>query len=144
MLASDRLRAFASYYENAAIVAYSKVEETPSFGEKELSPQLLLVSANNRMGNMTLLKMAASGNCSNFIAQSGVQEFLTSIWRGNFALKEKKKRIAFCVIFFWLPFLPYLILDFKNAKRNWFQKWIDTLTAPITVFMVVNTVTYLY
>ena len=139
MLASDRLLEFANYYENAAIEAFSKLKESPPLGEKELPPQLLLVSANNRMGHMTLLKMACSGNCSNFIAQSGVQEFLSSIWRGNFALKEKVWKITGCVIFFWLPFLPSLILDFKNAKRNWFQKWIDTLTAPITVFMVVNT-----
>ena len=144
MLASDRLLEFANYYENTAIEAFSKLKESPPLGEKELPPQLLLVSANNRMGHMTLLKMASSGNCSNFIAQSGVQEFLSSIWRGNFALKEKVWKIAGCVIFFWLPFLPSLILDFKNAKRNWFQKWIDTLTAPITVFMVVNTETYLY
>jgi hypothetical protein len=134
------LQEFANYYEEGAIEAYRDVPKGPSIGEKNLSPQMMLVNANERIGNMTILKLAYAGKCVNFMAQVGVQEFLSNIWRGNFTLKEKLRSILFCIFFFWLPFLPAMLLKFEGEYRNchWFKKWIFTMRAPFTVFWVSN------
>ncbi len=99
---------------------------------------MMLVTANERMGNMTMLKLAYAGKCVNFMSQVGVQEFLSNIWRGKFTLKQNLRYIAFCIFFFWLPFLPSMLLKFEGKYKNcnWLKKWIHTMRAPFTVFWV--------
>ncbi|CBY39905.1 unnamed protein product, partial [Oikopleura dioica] len=116
--ASERLEEFANYYENAAIDAYHDVHKGSHIGEQKLSPQMMLVTANERMGNMTMLKLAYAGKCVNFMSQVGVQEFLSNIWRGKFTLKQKLRSIAICIFFFWLPFLPSMLLKFEGKYKN--------------------------
>jgi hypothetical protein len=100
---------------------------------------MMLVTANERMGNMTMLQLAYAGKCVNFMAQVGVQEFLSNIWRGKFTLKQKLRSLAFCTFFYWLPFLPSMLLKFEGKYRDvhWFKKWIYLIRAPFTVFYVI-------
>uniref|UniRef100_A0A4W3HMT6 Transient receptor potential cation channel, subfamily M, member 2 n=1 Tax=Callorhinchus milii TaxID=7868 RepID=A0A4W3HMT6_CALMI len=85
--------------------------------------QKLLIRVSNAWGNTTCLRLAIEGDDQNFMAQGGVQSFLTKIWWGDISVDTQTWQVLLCMVL-W----PIIHSNFISFRLRAFY------TAPVVVF----------
>ncbi|XP_069052884.1 transient receptor potential cation channel subfamily M member 2 isoform X2 [Lepisosteus oculatus] len=107
---SDEMKKLADYYEHQAIGVF-----TECYGRDELRAQKLLTRLSKSWGRTTCLRLALEADNKSFVAQTGVQAFLTTIWWGELTVDTKLWRVLLCMLFF--PFIYTGLVTFRRDEE---------------------------
>uniref|UniRef100_A0A8C5PWT9 Transient receptor potential cation channel subfamily M member 8 n=1 Tax=Leptobrachium leishanense TaxID=445787 RepID=A0A8C5PWT9_9ANUR len=121
----------AKQYETRVVEFFSECYSN----DDELAEMLLNYSCEV-WGKNNCLEVAVEANDQHFIAQPGVQNFLSKQWYGNISTDEKTWKILLCVILF-----PLISCDFISFRKNiqdrkihHLRKFYDFFTSPFVIF----------
>ncbi|XP_070831670.1 transient receptor potential cation channel subfamily M member 2 isoform X2 [Chaetodon trifascialis] len=101
---AEQMQELANHYEKHAIGVFCECHNSDEERAKKL-----LVRASPFWGNTTCLRLALEADDKTFIAQSGVQAFLTQIWCGELSVENPVWRVLVCMIFFPLIYTGFLV-----------------------------------
>ncbi|KAM8855420.1 transient receptor potential cation channel subfamily M member 2 isoform 2-T2 [Spinachia spinachia] len=101
---AEDMRELASHYEDHAIGVFSECHSSDEERAREL-----LVRASPSWGRTTCLRLALEADDKSFVAQSGVQAFLTQIWCGGLSVDNPVWRVLICMVFFPLIHTGFLV-----------------------------------
>ncbi|XP_037831853.1 transient receptor potential cation channel subfamily M member 2 [Kryptolebias marmoratus] len=125
---AQKMLELANHYERRAIGVFSECHDSD-----EERAQKLLVRVSHSWGKTTCLRLALEADDKNFVAQSGVQAFLTQIWCGELSVDNHVWRVLVCMVFFPLIYTGFLVfkrdevIQRENEKREEL-KMLETVT----------------
>ncbi|NP_001155066.1 transient receptor potential cation channel, subfamily M, member 8 L homeolog isoform X1 [Xenopus laevis] len=121
----------ANEYETRAVELF-----TECYSNDEDLAEMLLVCSCEAWGMSNCLEMAVEAKDQQFIAQPGVQNFLSKQWYGEISRDTKNWKILFSLFFF--PLISCGFISFRkkpsDKKRSHLWKYFDFFTSPFVVF----------
>ncbi|XP_076026118.1 transient receptor potential cation channel subfamily M member 2-like [Genypterus blacodes] len=125
---AENMQELANHYEEHAIGVFSEC-----YNCDEERAQKLLVRASPSWGKTTCLRLALRAHAKSFVAQSGVQAYLTQIWCGELAVDNPVWRVMICMLFFPLIYTGFLTfrrdeLFQKETRKSEEMKTMETIT----------------
>eukprot|EP00079_Xenopus_tropicalis_P029951 XP_012825656.1 PREDICTED: transient receptor potential cation channel subfamily M member 8b isoform X2 [Xenopus tropicalis] len=120
----------AHEYETRAVDLFTECYSN----DKKLAG-MLLVHSCEAWGKSNCLDMAVAANDQQFIAQPGVQNFLSKQWYGAISRDTKTWKILLSLFIF--PLISCGFITFRkisNRKRSRLWKYCDFFTSPFVVF----------
>uniref|UniRef100_W5MUC8 Transient receptor potential cation channel, subfamily M, member 2 n=1 Tax=Lepisosteus oculatus TaxID=7918 RepID=W5MUC8_LEPOC len=132
---SDEMKKLADYYEHQAIGSVF----TECYGRDELRAQKLLTRLSKSWGRTTCLRLALEADNKSFVAQTGVQAFLTTIWWGELTVDTKLWRVLLCMLFF--PLIYTGLVTFSRRQEqvilvplSFIRRFKNFFTSPVVTF----------
>ncbi|KAG8559262.1 hypothetical protein GDO81_017281 [Engystomops pustulosus] len=121
----------ANEYETRAVELFTECYSN----DEELAESLLVYSCE-AWGKSSCLEMAVEAKDQQFIAQPGVQNFLSKQWYGEISRDTKNWKILMSLIFF--PLICCGFISFRKKphddKRTILLNYFDFFTSPFVVF----------
>uniref|UniRef100_A0A8C5WCS7 Transient receptor potential cation channel subfamily M member 8 n=1 Tax=Leptobrachium leishanense TaxID=445787 RepID=A0A8C5WCS7_9ANUR len=121
----------ANEYETRAVELF-----TECYSNDEDLAEMLLVYSCEAWSNSNCLEMAVEAKDQQFIAQPGVQNFLSKQWYGEISRDTKNWKILLSLILF--PLISCGFISFRkkisDGKRSHLWKYFAFFTAPFVVF----------
>ncbi|KAM4698373.1 transient receptor potential cation channel subfamily M member 8 [Rhinophrynus dorsalis] len=121
----------ANEYETRAVELF-----TECYSNDEELAEMLLVYSCEAWGKSNCLEMAVEAKDQQFIAQPGVQNFLSKQWYGEISRDTKNWKIILSLLFFPLISCGFISFRKKPAggKRAHLWNYLDFFTSPFVVF----------
>uniref|UniRef100_A0A4W3H5R4 Transient receptor potential cation channel, subfamily M, member 2 n=1 Tax=Callorhinchus milii TaxID=7868 RepID=A0A4W3H5R4_CALMI len=107
---SEAMEELAQEYEDRAIGVF-----TECYRKDPKRAQKLLIRVSNAWGNTTCLRLAIEGDDQNFMAQGGVQSFLTKIWWGDISVDTQTWQVLLCMVL-W-PIIHSNFISFRQDEE---------------------------
>ncbi|XP_069472097.1 transient receptor potential cation channel subfamily M member 8 isoform X2 [Ambystoma mexicanum] len=121
----------ANEYETRAVELFSECYSS----DEDLAEQLLVYSCE-AWGGSNCLELAVEAKDQQFIAQPGVQNFLSKQWYGHISRDTKNWKIILCLLF--LPLISCGFISFRkkplDGKQTQLWKYGAFITSPFVVF----------
>ncbi|XP_029463788.1 transient receptor potential cation channel subfamily M member 8 [Rhinatrema bivittatum] len=123
----------ANEYETRAVELFTECYSN----DEELAEQLLVYSCE-AWGGSSCLELAVEAKDQQFIAQPGVQNFLSKQWYGEISRDTKNWKIILCLLF--IPLISCGFISFRkkpsegNKGKTHFSHYTAFLTSPFVVF----------
>ncbi|KAK7880325.1 hypothetical protein WMY93_033041 [Mugilogobius chulae] len=128
---AEEMKELSRVYEKRAMDVFSEC-----YSCNEERAQKLLVRVSPFWGKTTCLKLALEANNQNFVAQSGVQAFLTQTWCGKLSVENPVWKVLLCILFF--PLIYTSFLDFRQdeliqreTERKEEMKTLESITGSV-------------
>ncbi|XP_034059864.1 LOW QUALITY PROTEIN: transient receptor potential cation channel subfamily M member 2 [Gymnodraco acuticeps] len=128
---AEDMKKLANHYEKHAIGVFN---ECHNWDEERA--QKLLFRASPSWGRTTCLRLALEADDKSFVAQSGVQAFLTQIWCGELSVDNPVWRVLLCMVFFPLIYTGFLVyrrdeVIQREAEMNEEIKTVESVTGSV-------------
>ncbi|XP_063743322.1 transient receptor potential cation channel subfamily M member 2 [Eleginops maclovinus] len=128
---AEEMNGLANHYEKHAIGVFSECHNW----DRERA-QKLLFRASPSWGRTTCLRLALEADNKNFVAQSGVQAFLTQIWCGELSVDNPVWRVLLCMVFFPLIYTGFLVyrrdeVIQREAEMDEEIKTVESVTGSV-------------
>nr|XP_028558594.1 transient receptor potential cation channel subfamily M member 8 isoform X1 [Podarcis muralis] len=121
----------ANEYETRAVELFTECYSS----DEDLAEQLLIYSCE-AWGGSNCLELAVEAKDQQFIAQPGVQNFLSKQWYGEISRDTKNWKIILCLLLFPLIGCGFISFRKKPTERSkkmfWYYAWF--FTSPFVVF----------
>ncbi|XP_053218881.1 transient receptor potential cation channel subfamily M member 8 isoform X3 [Podarcis raffonei] len=121
----------ANEYETRAVELFTECYSS----DEDLAEQLLIYSCE-AWGGSNCLELAVEAKDQQFIAQPGVQNFLSKQWYGEISRDTKNWKIILCLFLFPLIGCGFISFRKKPTERSkkmfWYYAWF--FTSPFVVF----------
>ncbi|KAF2985928.1 hypothetical protein EK904_013985 [Melospiza melodia maxima] len=121
----------ANEYETRAVELFTECYSN----DEELAEQLLTYSCE-AWGGSNCLELAVEARDQQFIAQPGVQNFLSKQWYGEISRDTKNWKIILCLFFF--PLIGCGFISFRKKpvekSKKLFLYYVSFFTSPFVVF----------
>ncbi|XP_064015791.1 transient receptor potential cation channel subfamily M member 8 isoform X2 [Pogoniulus pusillus] len=121
----------ANEYETRAVELFTECYSN----DEDLAEQLLTYSCE-AWGGCNCLELAVEAKDQQFIAQPGVQNFLSKQWYGEISRDTKNWKIILCLFFF--PLLGCGFISFRKKpvekSKKLFLYYVSFFTSPFVVF----------
>ncbi|XP_053926524.1 transient receptor potential cation channel subfamily M member 8 isoform X2 [Cuculus canorus] len=121
----------ANEYETRAVELFTECYSN----DEDLAEQLLTYSCE-AWGGSNCLELAVEAKDQQFIAQPGVQNFLSKQWYGEISRDTKNWKIILCLFFF--PLIACGFISFRKKpvekSKKLFLYYISFFTSPFVVF----------
>ncbi|KAM4026122.1 transient receptor potential cation channel subfamily M member 8 isoform 1-T1 [Anomaloglossus baeobatrachus] len=121
----------ANEYETKAVELF-----TECYSNDEDLAEMLLVYSCEAWGKSNCLEMAVEAKDQQFIAQPGVQNFLSKQWYGEISRDTKNWKILMSLFFFPLICCGFISFRKKSTdrERSILLNYFDFFTSPFVVF----------
>ncbi|XP_053140758.1 transient receptor potential cation channel subfamily M member 8-like isoform X8 [Hemicordylus capensis] len=121
----------ANEYETRAVELFTECYS----GDEDLAEQLLIYSCE-AWGGSNCLELAVEAKDQQFIAQPGVQNFLSKQWYGEISRDTKNWKIILCLFLF--PLIGCGFISFRKKptdnRKKLFLYYVSFFTSPFVVF----------
>ncbi|XP_069716759.1 transient receptor potential cation channel subfamily M member 8 isoform X2 [Phaenicophaeus curvirostris] len=121
----------ANEYETRAVELFTECYSS----DEDLAEQLLTYSCE-AWGGSNCLELAVEAKDQQFIAQPGVQNFLSKQWYGEISRDTKNWKIILCLFFF--PLIACGFISFRKKpvekSKKLFLYYVSFFTSPFVVF----------
>ncbi|XP_066855706.1 transient receptor potential cation channel subfamily M member 8 isoform X14 [Anser cygnoides] len=121
----------ANEYETRAVELFTECYSN----DEDLAEQLLTYSCE-AWGGSNCLELAVEAKDQQFIAQPGVQNFLSKQWYGEISRDTKNWKIILCLFFF--PLIGCGFISFRKKpvekSKKLFLYYVSFFTSPFVVF----------
>ncbi|XP_054065561.1 transient receptor potential cation channel subfamily M member 8 isoform X7 [Rissa tridactyla] len=121
----------ANEYETRAVELFTECYSN----DEDLAEQLLTYSCE-AWGGSNCLELAVEAKDQQFIAQPGVQNFLSKQWYGEISRDTKNWKILLCLFFF--PLIGCGFISFRKKpvekSKKLFLYYVSFFTSPFVVF----------
>ncbi|NXP35847.1 TRPM8 protein, partial [Leiothrix lutea] len=121
----------ANEYETRAVELFTECYSN----DEDLAEQLLTYSCE-AWGGSNCLELAVEARDQQFIAQPGVQNFLSKQWYGEISRDTKNWKIIMCLFFF--PLIGCGFISFRKKpvekSKKLFLYYVSFFTSPFVVF----------
>ncbi|NWX44990.1 TRPM8 protein, partial [Steatornis caripensis] len=121
----------ANEYETRAVELFTECYSN----DEDLAEQLLTYSCE-AWGGSNCLELAVEAKDQQFIAQPGVQNFLSKQWYGEISRDTKNWKIILCLLFF--PLIGCGFISFRKKpvekSKKLFLYYVSFFTSPFVVF----------
>ncbi|MBN3295181.1 TRPM2 protein, partial [Amia calva] len=124
---SNDMRGLADHYEKQAIGVF-----TECYTRDELRAEKLLIRPSKAWGGATCLRLALQANNTSFVAQGGVQSFMTKMWFGELAEDTTIWKVLLCMLFF--PLIYTGLITFRLNQEQLEQQPLTCLTRLLSFF----------
>nr|XP_014345762.1 PREDICTED: transient receptor potential cation channel subfamily M member 2 [Latimeria chalumnae] len=108
---SEEMQALADEYEERAIRVF-----TECYRKDDERSEKLLTRISEAWGKTTCLRLALEADNKTFLAQGGVQAFLTKVWWGKLSVDTKRWQLMLCMLLFPLIFTG--LITFRNQPKS--------------------------
>ncbi|XP_066544628.1 transient receptor potential cation channel subfamily M member 2 [Amia ocellicauda] len=107
---SNDMRDLADHYEKQAIGVF-----TECYTRDNLQAEKLLIRPSQAWGGTTCLRLALQAKNTSFVAQGGVQAFMTKMWFGELAEDTTIWKVLLCMLFF--PLIYTGLITFRQDEE---------------------------
>ncbi|XP_060040604.1 transient receptor potential cation channel subfamily M member 2 isoform X2 [Erinaceus europaeus] len=128
----DATRALANEFESKAIGVF-----TECCREDREQAEKLLTRVSEAWGGSTCLQLALDAGAMQFMAQGGVQAYLTKVWWGELQEDTGLWRVALCLLTF--PLLCTSLVTFRDSKlrsASSLRRVRAFFNAPVVTFLL--------
>uniref|UniRef100_H3B0C1 Transient receptor potential cation channel subfamily M member 2 n=1 Tax=Latimeria chalumnae TaxID=7897 RepID=H3B0C1_LATCH len=131
---SEEMQALADEYEERAIRVF-----TECYRKDDERSEKLLTRISEAWGKTTCLRLALEADNKTFLAQGGVQAFLTKVWWGKLSVDTKRWQLMLCMLLFPLIFTGLITFsskgqELKLKQMNCGERLKGFFSSPVVIF----------